>query len=60
MCPIHCDYEDSSNMFGLSCNHLACKDCLEDFLKVNVEDGKVIQIKCIQTGCSCNFTAEDV
>lgn len=60
ICPIHYDYVDPSEMFGLTCGHLACKECLAAYLKDKIDDGKVLQIKCFDKDCLINFTREDV
>ena len=47
-------------MFGLSCGHLQCKYCIQDYLMVKVIEGSVIKIPCMEAGCHMEYTAEDI
>lgn len=44
----------------LSCGHTFCKDCVVGFLTVNINNGKVIDLKCLYGGCPVIFTDEEV
>ena len=47
-------------MFGLKCGHKQCKDCIADHLAVNITDGQVLKIKCMQAGCPLFYEREDI
>ena len=61
---VYCDicYEEVAkrDLFGLTCKHIFCKDCMKDHLENNIKDGKVIKIPCMQLGCEEVFEDEDV
>ena len=49
-------------MFSLkACDlHKNCKNCMGDYLKSKIEDGKVLKIACMHYKCPKEFTQEDV
>ena len=59
-----CDlcYEDEpeDNFYSLTCKHIFCKPCFEEYLVNDINDGKVVNIGCLQGGCELEFSEENV
>ena len=59
-----CDlcYEDSAEdeFYSLACQHVFCKPCFEEYLVNLINDGKVVNINCLQGGCDRQFSEEEV
>ena len=49
-------------MFNLpTCQHNKfCKNCMGDHLRSNIEDGKVVKLRCMAFDCDAEFKSEDV
>ena len=61
-CNICCFSYKLEDMFSLQAclEHKNCKNCMADYLKSKVEDGKVLKIGCMHYKCPKQFTQEDV
>lgn len=59
-CDVCYDEVEKKDLFGLSCQHLFCKLCLQDHLERNINDGLVTSIPCMQLGCEEKFEDDDV
>ena len=55
-------YEESkeSEFYSLKCQHEFCKLCHEDYLETAINEGKVINISCMNAGCPEEFNEDDV
>lgn len=51
-------YDISANNRG--CKHKFCKTCLTSYLRNKIENGNVLNIKCLYGGCPSLFTDNDV
>ena len=60
-CDLCYNEERKIDFFALEgCGHKFCKFCFEDYLAALIEEGKVMNIGCMQSGCEEEFTEEDV
>lgn len=54
-----CDlcYEEAKEVdfYSLMCQHSFCKLCHVDFLESSINDGKVVNIACMQGGCNREY-----
>ena len=60
MCPVDYGYYNDEDMFGLECGHRQCKHCIADHLAVNITEGQVLKIKCMEAGCKLTYEKEDI
>lgn len=51
MCDICFEEKPGKRFFRLDCRHFFCRDCVTDYCNVNIQDGTVLQIKCLRTDC---------
>ena len=59
-CPVCYGFFNEEDMFGLSCGHKQCKTCIADYLAVNVTEGQVLKIKCMEAGCPMTYDQDDI
>jgi len=43
--------EDTNKCFALSCSHLFCKDCWEQYLTMKIKEGQAVSLQCPQYKC---------
>ena len=60
LCDVCYTESDAKSFFGLNCNHVFCRGCMEDHLKAKVMDGNVEDIPCLQVGCSEIFSRDQI
>jgi len=48
------------NCYKFDCQHQFCHSCLEEYLKINIGEGKVIDINCPNPTCSYKLQPYDV
>ena len=53
-----CDlcYEEASKFYSLKCKHEFCNLCFEEYLESQINEGKVMNITCMQNGCTEEFS----
>ncbi len=51
---------DSNSKVSFSCTHEFCNDCVKNYLSSLIEEGKVIEIRCLYGGCPRKFTNEEI
>ena len=61
MCNI-CIYSfKQSDLYHLpGCDHEYCKNCMAEHLAINIKEGKVLKIKCMDINCPLEFTEDDI
>lgn len=57
LCPICLTNNLSEEHFALSCKHLICVECVRNYFRINIEEGK-LGLKCLYGGCTLNYPAE--
>lgn len=55
MCPICFDNSIENDYFSLQCKHRICEQCLKDYLRVNIREGKVNRLLCLYGGCNLTY-----
>jgi len=60
MCELCYNEERKIDFFALNCGHSFCKYCHEDFLSSQIEQGKVMNMGCMQNGCDEEYSDEEV
>ena len=60
LCDVCYEESDAKTFFGLNCNHVFCRGCMEDHLKTKVMDGNVEDIPCLQVGCNETFSRDQI
>ena len=52
MCNICAEFYKKTDFFSLpKCDHKYCKNCMKNHLSVNIKDGKVLNINCMDFNC---------
>ncbi|MCQ2818104.1 MAG: E3 ubiquitin protein ligase [archaeon] len=51
-CPICFEELSEENKFSLNCKHYFCKECIKEYLKEEITNSRVINIKCPFKNCS--------
>lgn len=57
LCPICLSNKLSDEHFALSCRHLICVECVKNYFRINIQDGK-LNLKCLYGGCTLNYPSE--
>ncbi len=51
---------DDSSMYNFYCQHKFCRECVKNYLATAINDGRVINIKCLYGGCPRQFTSDEI
>eukprot|EP00830_Metopus_es_P008624 TRINITY_DN18393_c0_g1_i1.p1 TRINITY_DN18393_c0_g1~~TRINITY_DN18393_c0_g1_i1.p1 ORF type:complete len:482 (+),score=47.08 TRINITY_DN18393_c0_g1_i1:1-1446(+) len=59
-CKICTQSNNQENMFALSCKHYYCISCVNSYLEANINDGKILNLKCPEETCNIVFKRSDI
>ena len=59
MCPICCEEAPRREMLSLACGHFACKQTWKECAMMGIQSG-ANRVRCVQYGCHCCLTIDDV
>jgi hypothetical protein len=48
------------NFITFHCNHSVCKTCIYNYLKMSINNGRVLSVPCIYGGCQRRFSDEEI
>ena len=51
---------EDNNKIIFNCQHIFCQDCITNYLTSLINDGMVLNIRCLYGGCPRNFTHEEI
>jgi len=49
-----------AHTFNLSCGHMHCRECVSAFLKINIINRSIIELKCPEEGCEARFKKKNI
>jgi hypothetical protein len=52
--------QEGVNFITFDCNHSVCKTCIYNYLKVSINNGRVLSVPCIYGGCQRRFSDEEI
>ena len=55
-CGICLESVDEENFYSLACGHNFCYYCVKDYLRLEIEEGRVGRLVCPELKCVCEFT----
>jgi hypothetical protein len=47
-------------MYGLTCDHKYCVNCVTEYLEYNINNGQVRTIKCANVACPLEYTRDEI
>lgn len=59
-CDICMEVMTVDNKFALGCGHYFCKNCVANYLNENINNGKVMDLKCPHGDCESKFARHDI
>eukprot|EP00826_Nyctotherus_ovalis_P052630 TRINITY_DN670_c0_g2_i5.p1 TRINITY_DN670_c0_g2~~TRINITY_DN670_c0_g2_i5.p1 ORF type:complete len:442 (+),score=76.24 TRINITY_DN670_c0_g2_i5:102-1427(+) len=60
VCKICMDGLPLGHEFYLSCGHMHCRNCVSEFLTMNITNRSILDLKCPEEGCEARFTKADI
>ena len=55
-CGICLETVDEQDFYSLQCGHSFCFECLQDYLRLEITEGRVDKLVCPELKCTCEFT----
>eukprot|EP00340_Litonotus_pictus_P005791 CAMPEP_0170522222 /NCGR_PEP_ID=MMETSP0209-20121228/7684_1 /TAXON_ID=665100 ORGANISM="Litonotus pictus, Strain P1" /NCGR_SAMPLE_ID=MMETSP0209 /ASSEMBLY_ACC=CAM_ASM_000301 /LENGTH=531 /DNA_ID=CAMNT_0010809639 /DNA_START=30 /DNA_END=1625 /DNA_ORIENTATION=- len=60
ICPICFDNSIKDSYFAMECKHKVCLQCVKDYFRINISEGKVANLICLYGGCNFSYPHEIV